>query len=85
MGHLHDSIQFHPNKYNIIKESIENVYLSSKLNNILYDKFILRMRNSLLEQDLKEFDSLVSDLYIDFIPFKISKNNLNIDGMFPFE
>lgn len=86
INHLHDSIQFHPSKYDQVLESITEVYTSKEVKDVLMKRFIERLRKNLLEEKIYEFDKLVDDLYDDkFIKIDINKVDFNVTAMFPFE
>jgi len=58
INHLHDSIQCNPNKLDEIYDIIKNIYSSDYMKNILEKCFITPMRNSLIEEDIPEFDNI---------------------------
>lgn len=86
INHLHDSVQFHPSKYDQILESITEVYTSKKFEDLLMKRFLEKLRKNLLEEKVDEFDKLVKDLYDEkFIKININKEDFNVKAMFPFE
>jgi len=85
INHLHDSIQFHPNHYDEIKQSILNVYTSSELEDIIEKRLFVKLRINLLEEKRSGFDELVEKFYnCDYHKIKVSEN-LKIENMFPYE
>ena len=85
INHLHDSIQFHPNNYKIVLDSISYVYINTELYNAL-DKCLLdNLRNNLLTEDRKIFDELVETLKNDYNEIKIMKETFKPEVLYPFE
>lgn len=85
INHLHDSIQFHPNFYKEVLESINNVYTSDRMKDILKEKYLNRLRKNLLRDDLEAFDELEKKIYENFENISISSNTFKPEMMFPFE
>jgi hypothetical protein len=86
ISHLHDSIQFHPNHYDNIMESILDVYTANDLGNLIDKTLLIPLRSKVkTEEDRK----IINDKIIEFknsrTEFEVMKNNFNVKGMFRLE
>jgi hypothetical protein len=60
ISHLHDSIQYHPNQYYNVMESVRNVYSSDRLKNVIDKTLFENLEAGLPADKRKEFNLLVS-------------------------
>jgi hypothetical protein len=86
ISHLHDSIQYHPNKFNDVMESIVNVYTNERLKNMVERTLFTNLRSFLTEDKKKKFDILLEE-FMNYSEkeVEITREKLNINGMFPLE
>lgn len=81
--HLHDSIQFHPNYYDSVINSITEVYCSKKLDNILDKTLLQGLRAQLLPEKLEEFDEFVNSFKDEsYHSITVNREDLNVNAMF---
>jgi hypothetical protein len=85
INHLHDSIQAHPNKIEIVHNSIKLVYTSGVFDNFLDENVFLPMRNSLLKEKHCKFDDLVKIFKNEYENVKINFDDFKPEDMYPFE
>ena len=86
INHLHDSIQFNPKYYDNVINSIAKVYSNAQIHKCLDEKFLVNLRNRLLEEKRPEFDKLVTELKnCSFKEIKIRINTFQPKNMFPHE
>ena len=84
--HLHDSLQFHPNHYEIIIKSIRKVYLDPSLTTVLDDCLLDELRNNLLKENVEGLEILIKEFKdIDYEVLELHEETLIIENMFPFE
>lgn len=86
INHLHDSIQLNPKHYNSVIKSIEKIYTSDKLNDVLNKYMFKKLENNLLEEHRIEFNKKIKEFKsMNYSNIKIDKDSFDARNMFPFE
>jgi DNA-dependent RNA polymerase len=86
INHLHDSIQFHPNQYHNILESISEVYTTNDLGSSLRRCLLNNLSNVLIKEKKIVFDKMVEQFEkSDYEKLEILKEKFNPANMYPFE
>lgn len=86
ISHLHDSIQYHPNQFDNVMESIINVYTSDRLKNVIDKTLFKHLEAGLSADKRKEFNLLVRKFHdCSTKKVEITRAKFNIDGMFTVE
>ena len=85
VNHLHDSIQFHPNYYNTIYRSIEEIYCGISLQNVVYSKFYLQNLKRLPPGKQAGLTELFEKFKENSTTITIVKSTLRVNNLYPFE
>ena len=86
INHLHDSIQFHPNNYKKVIESIKKVYVSSGLGKSIDNCLLNNIYYNMIPEKRKELDILINKFKSsEYEELVITEELFNVESMFPFE